>query len=225
MGQGKDAVGSVGCPWGPCSRVFVVSGPSGAGKTSLCSEVLRRLSWIRASVSHTTRPPRPGEQDGKDYHFVDRRAFERMIEQGLFLEWAEVHGYLYGSSLENLLEGPNYGALLFEVDCKGAMQIRARIPEAVLIFVLTPKPRDLIERIRKRGDVSKSDLDVRLRTARQEIQSLGSFDYLVINDTFEDAADRLCAILVSETCRKDAVPSDWLARWASEFDSLLAEDA
>ena len=156
---------------------------------------------------------------------MDRRAFERMIEQGLFLEWAEVHGYLYGSSLENLLEGPNYGALLFEVDCKGAMQIRARIPEAVLIFVLTPKPRDLIERIRKRGDVSKSDLDVRLRTARQEIQSLGSFDYLVINDTFEDAADRLCAILVSETCRKDAVPSDWLARWASEFDSLLAEDA
>lgn len=225
MGQGKGAVGSVGCPGGFCSKVFVVSGPSGAGKTSLCSEVLRRLSWIRVSVSHTTRPPRPGEQDGKDYYFVDRGAFERMIEQGLFLEWAEVHGYLYGSSIENVLQRQNHGALLFEVDCKGAMQIRARVPDAVLIFVLTPSPKDLLERIRKRGDVSKSDLEVRLRTARQEIRSLAAFDYLVINDTFEDAAGRLCAILVSETCRKDAVPSDWLARWVSEFDCLLADGA
>lgn len=225
MGQGKDAVRSVALPWGPCTKVFVVSGPSGAGKTSLCAEVLRRLPWLRLSVSHTTRPPRPGERDGKDYYFVNRSAFERMVEQGLFLEWAEVHGYLYGSSVQNILDRAAGEALLFEVDCKGAMQIRGRIPDAVLVFVLTPTPRDLVERIRKRGDVSKSDLEVRLRTARQEIQSVGSFDYVVINDLFEDAVDRLRAILVAETCRKETAPPAWFASWAREFDSLMEDGA
>lgn len=223
MGQGKDAARPVACPWGARTKVFVVSGPSGAGKTSLCVEVLRRLPWLRLSVSHTTRPPRPGERDGKDYYFVDRAAFERMAQQGFFLEWAEVHGHLYGSSVQNVGRGPTGGGLLFEVDCKGAMQIRARIPDAVLVFVLAPTPGDLIERIRKRGDVRKSELEVRLRTARQEIQSAGSFDYLVINDTFEEAVDRLRAILIAETCRKEAAPPEWLAAWACEFDSLLAE--
>ncbi len=198
--------------------VFVVSGPSGAGKTSLCAEVLARFPLLRAAVSHTTRPPRPGEQEGREYFFVDRDTFERMIREGAFLEWAEVHGHLYGSSLENLRSADGKHALLFEVDCKGAAQIRREMPEAVLVFVMTPSLDDLIRRIRGRGRISREELAVRIRTATFEIRQVGHFDYLVINDNFEEAVGELQSILVAESCRRRHRGPSWTERWEKEIE-------
>jgi len=200
-------------------RFFVVSGPSGAGKTSLCAEVLVLLPWLRATVSHTTRPFRVGETEGRDYFFVDRPTFERMIEERRFLEWAEVHGHLYGSSIENLQGLAGGTSLLFEVDCKGARQIRQGLHGAVLIFVMTPSLDDLIRRIERRGGIGQEELSVRIRTAKSEIQQAADFDYLVINDRFPEAVNELKSILVGESCRTHCRLPSWRERWAKEIDA------
>ncbi|MEW6443993.1 MAG: guanylate kinase [bacterium] len=198
----------------------MVSGPSGAGKTTLCAEVIRDLPWLEASVSHTTRAPRPGEENGRQYHFVDRGTFEEMIRVGQFLEWAEVHGHLYGSSWKSL-EGRSGGRdLLFEVDCIGAKQIQKKIEGAVLIFIMTPSLEDLVRRIQRRGAVSGAELAMRLQTARREIRQVAEFDFLVINDRFTDAVDALRSILISERCRLDLRAGHWIEKWAREFDRL-----
>ena len=200
--------------------VFVVSGPSGAGKTSLCAEVLAQLPWLQAVVSHTTRPARRGEHEGRDYCFVDRPTFERMIEEGKFLEWAEVHGHLYGSSLENMKRPGEEKSLLFEVDCRGARQISQTLKEAVLVFVMTPSIADLINRIQGRGEMSPEELSVRIRTAKSEIQQAGDFDYLVINNGFAEAVDELKSIVIAESCRHRQSVASWRERWTKEIDAL-----
>ena len=200
------------------SPVIVVSGPSGAGKSSLCREVLRNLPWLRASVSHTTRPRRPGEKEGQHYFFVDRATFEGMIERGEFLEWAEVHGHLYGSSIKYLEGLHDEKSLLFEVDCKGARQIRRELKEAALIFVMTPSLPDLVQRIQGRGEISPEELSVRVRTATFEIQQAGDFDYLVINDRFDEAVKELQSIIIAESCKsRHRVPS-WRKCWVEEIE-------
>ena len=201
------------------SPVFVVSGPSGAGKTSLCAEVLRDLPRLQATVSHTTRPRRPGEEEGRDYFFVDRATFEGMIEKGEFLEWAEVHGHLYGSSNENLRGLADEKSLLFEVDCKGARKIRQELKEAVLIFVMTPSLPDLIRRIQGRGEMRPEELSSRISTATFEIQQVVDFDYLVINDRFDEAVNELRSVIIAESCRgRHRIPS-WRKRWAEDIDA------
>lgn len=223
MGEGEVIVWTLGEDQPFPSKIFVVSGPSGAGKTSLCAEVLRRFPRLLESVSHTTRAPRPGEQNGKDYFFVDRATFEQMIREGRFLEWAEVHGYLYGSSFDRLKACSAEKDLLFELDCRGAKQLRERIQGAVLIFVMTPSFSDLVSRIQRRGEICREDLSVRIRTARQEIQQVSFFDYLVINDNFADAVDQIGSILVSERCRKDLRAGFWVDKWSREFECLLGK--
>jgi guanylate kinase len=196
-----------------------VSGPSGAGKTSLCKEILKRFSWLRAAVSHTTRPPRPGEQEGKDYFFVDPETFDRMIREEAFLEWAEVHGHRYGSSLEDLRGAAKTQSLLFEVDWKGASQIRRKIEDAVLVFVMTPSLDDLIRRIEGRGAMSPEELSVRVRTATLEIQKVEDFDYLVINDSFDEALDELRSIITAQSCKRRHRAPAWRERWAKEIEA------
>ncbi len=150
---------------------------------------------------------------------MDQETFERMIREGEFLEWAEVHGHRYGSSIENLRNGAKTKSLLFEVDWKGASQIRREIEEAVLVFVMTPSLDDLIRRIKGRGSISPEELSVRIRTATFEIQQVADFDYLVINDNFDEALNELQSIIIAESCRgRYRIPA-WTGRWEKEIEA------
>ena len=177
-------------------NVFIICAPSGAGKTSLVAELLRRDRSARLSVSHTTRAPRPGEQDGRDYHFVSRPAFEAMIGRGEFLESAEVHGNLYGTSQawidEQLARDVD---IVLEIDWQGAQQVRRLIPEAIGIFILPPSPETLRRRLIDRGQDSKAVIERRLQAARGEIAHLTEFDYVMINNNFDDAVEDLVSIV------------------------------
>ncbi len=177
-------------------NVFIICAPSGAGKTSLVAELLRRDRSARLSVSHTTRAPRPGEQDGRDYHFVARPAFEAMIERGEFLESAEVHGNLYGTSQawidEQLARDVD---IVLEIDWQGAQQVRRLIAEAIGIFILPPSPETLRRRLIDRGQDSKAVIERRLQAARGEIAHLSEFDYVMINNNFDDAVEDLVSIV------------------------------
>jgi guanylate kinase len=177
-------------------NVFIICAPSGAGKTSLVSELLRRDRSTRLSVSHTTRAPRPGEQDGRDYHFVPRAAFEAMIGRGEFLESAEVHGNLYGTSQGWIDEQRARDVdIVLEIDWQGAQQVRRLIPEAIGIFILPPSPDTLRRRLIDRGQDSEAVIARRLQAARGEIAHLAEFDYVMINNNFDDAVEDLVSIV------------------------------
>ncbi|WP_297055259.1 guanylate kinase [Thermosulfurimonas sp.] len=182
--------------------LLVVSAPSGAGKTTLCHLLIQRLGF-RFSVSHTTRSPRPGEVHGRDYYFVSRREFEDLIRQGAFLEWAEVHGHLYGTSkteVERALSGEE--DLLLDIDVQGASQVRRKLRErAVFVFVAPPSMEELERRLRRRGTESEEVLRRRLARAREEMQFAPWFDYVVINQEIEQAFADLAAIVRAEKCR------------------------
>ena len=176
--------------------IFIICAPSGAGKTSLVCELLRRDQSARLSVSHTTRAPRPGEQDGRDYHFVSRPAFEAMIKRGEFLESAEVHGNLYGTSQGWIDEQRARDVdIVLEIDWQGARQVRKLIPEAIGIFILPPSPETLRRRLVDRGQDSEAVIEGRLRAARGEIAHLAEFDYVIINNNFDDAVEDLVSIV------------------------------
>jgi len=186
-------------------NVFIICAPSGAGKTSLVAELLRRDRRARLSVSHTTRAPRPGEQEGRDYHFVSRPVFEAMIGRGEFLESAEVHGNLYGTSQawidEQLARDVD---IVLEIDWQGAQQVRGLIAQAIGIFILPPSPDTLRRRLIDRGQDSKAVIERRLRAARGEIAHLAEFDYVMINNNFDDAVEDLVSIVRATRLRTAA---------------------
>lgn len=175
--------------------LYILSAPSGAGKTSLVRELVGVDPQVRVSVSHTTRPMRPGEQDGVDYHFVERDEFLRLVGDAAFLEHAEVFGNYYGTSeakvRERLAEGVD---LILEIDWQGAQQVRRRIPEAVSVFILPPSLTALRERLEGRGQDSTEVIERRLREAESEIAHYPEYDYLVVNDDFHRALDDLRSI-------------------------------
>ena len=177
-------------------NVFIICAPSGAGKTSLVAELLRRDRCARLSVSHTTRAPRPGEQDGRDYHFVSRQMFEAMIERGEFLESAEVHGNLYGTSQGWIDEQRARDVdIVLEIDWQGAQQVRKLIADAIGIFILPPSPDTLRRRLIDRGQDSNAVIERRLQAARGEMGHLSEFDYVIINHNFDDAVEDLVSIV------------------------------
>ncbi|HEX9449873.1 MAG TPA: guanylate kinase [Burkholderiales bacterium] len=186
-------------------NVFIICAPSGAGKTSLVAELLRRDRRARLSVSHTTRAPRPGEQEGRDYHFVSRPVFEAMIGRGEFLESAEVHGNLYGTSQawidEQLARDVD---IVLEIDWQGAQQVRRLIAEAIGIFILPPSPDTLRRRLIDRGQDSEAVIERRLQAARGEIAHLAEFDYVMINNNFDDAVEDLVSIVRATRLRTAA---------------------
>lgn len=177
-------------------NVFVICAPSGAGKTSLVKALLERDPRVHLSVSHTTRPARPGEIDGQHYHFVSRPRFEQMLQAGQFLESAEVHGNLYGTSQEWVERQRRAGHdLLLEIDWQGAQQVRRLIPQVIGIFILPPSPEALRERLHSRNQDSPSVIERRLAAAREEISHAGEFDYVIINNDFDEAVGDLVSIV------------------------------
>ncbi len=184
------------------SLILVVSAPSGAGKTTLCRRLLEETELV-FSVSHTTRPPRPGEVHGQDYYFVDRKTFEDLIARGGFLEWAEVHGHLYGTSKAEIERLQAQGRdILLDIDVQGASQVRSRLgSEAVFVFILPPSLEELERRLRARGTEKEEVLQRRLTRAREELAFAPWFDYVVVNDRLEEALEDLLAIIRAERKR------------------------
>jgi guanylate kinase len=178
--------------------LFIVSAPSGAGKSSLVKAALADDKRLTLSISFTTRPPRAGEVNGRDYHFVDRKTFDAMLERGDFLESAEVHGNRYGTSQKWIGEARAKGLdILLEIDWQGAQQVRKAFPDAVGIFILPPPPVlvELERRLRGRGQDTEEAIQRRLRDAREEISHLAEFDYVIINKEFEEARQDLTAVV------------------------------
>ena len=184
--------------------LIVISAPSGTGKTTLTHMLLKEFPDMEFSVSYTTRKPRPGEVNGKDYFFVDRETFERMIEEGDFLEWAEVYGNLYGTSKSQVLKALNEGKdILLDIDTQGALQVKRNFPEAVLIFILPPSFKELERRLRSRGTDDEETIERRLKIARVEVERAPLYDYIVVNDRLEKAYEKLKSIVIAEKCRTE----------------------
>jgi len=187
--------------------LVVLSAPSGAGKTTLAHMLLEQFPQALFSISHTTRPPRGQEQDGKDYHFVDVETFQRMIEGNQFVEWAEVHGNFYGSSRAIIDRAmATRGIAVFDIDVQGGNAIKRKFPDAILVYVLPPSMDELQRRLQARGTDADDVIRRRLLTARAEIEKgVESYDYLVINDRLDEAFQQLRSIVVAERTRRGRV--------------------
>lgn len=175
--------------------LYIVSAPSGAGKTSLVKALLKADPAIRLSVSYTTRTPRPGESDGRDYHFVDRERFQHMLADGEFLEHAEVYGNFYGTSRGSIAHDLNRGHdILLEIDWQGAAQVKRHFPDSASVFILPPSFSALRTRLKGRGQDSDEVIEHRLAAAAEDVSHADAFDYIIVNDDFDHALADLVAI-------------------------------
>jgi guanylate kinase len=180
-------------------NLFVVAAPSGAGKSSLVKALLELDSHLRLSVSHTTRAPRGQEQQGREYHFIDEAAFRAMVAHQDFLEWAEVHGHLYGTSKSEIEARVAGGQdVVLEIDWQGALQIKKLFPNAILIFILPPSWEELQQRLNRRGEDRPEVIATRLGNARIEVAQARAFDFVIINGLFETALFDLKAVVHSQ---------------------------
>jgi guanylate kinase len=184
--------------------IFIISAPSGTGKTTLVKEVMKELPGLKFSVSYTTRLPRANERDGEDYHFISPYAFKKMVEKEEFLEWAEVLGNHYGTARinVNLLETEGVD-LILDIDTQGAKEVIKRIDHAVLIYVLPPSLKSLRERLERRGPDSPEIIKLRLDNAKKDMEEAHWYHYVIVNERIEDAVEKLKAIIIAERCRKD----------------------
>ena len=191
-----------GARLGRRGTLFVVSAPSGAGKTTLCREARLVIPDLAYSVSATTRAPRPGEVNGVDFRFVSEREFRSILERNELAEWATVHGNLYGTPSKPLEAALATGKdVLLDIDTQGAAQLRQRYREAVLIFIVAPSMAELEQRLRERGADAERDIARRLARAREEIKLWRTYDYLIINRDVKEAMDQLLAVMQAERCR------------------------
>lgn len=185
--------------------LYIVAAPSGAGKSSIVNAVLARDANISLSVSFTSRAPRPGEVQGKHYHFVSAQAFEAMVAEGDFFEHALVHGDLKGTARQSVEPFLATGRdVLLEIDWQGARQVREKMPDAVSVFILPPSRAALEERMRKRGQDSEAVIQRRLAAAREEMSHYAEFDYVIVNEVFETAVAEMCSIFTASRLRRDS---------------------
>ncbi len=202
--------------------LLILSSPSGAGKTTLTRKLQDKFKDLRFSVSHTTRKPRANEVDGRDYHFVDRETFEHLAEDGAFVEWAEVHGNLYGTSIAEIDKAREEaargqcGGVIFDIDYQGARQIRAKLPEVVGVFILPPSMEELERRLRGRASETEEVVQRRFQVAKAEIEHYALFDYVLVNDDLARAFETLCGVVLAERARR--------LRRASVAENLLRKD-
>jgi len=192
--------------------LLIISGPSGVGKGTVCRRLMEIKKNLELSVSTTTRPPRAGEVEGREYNFTAREQFQKLIDKGRFLEWAEVHGQYYGTRLDRVDQALNSGSdLILEIDTQGAEQVRAKIPDAVSIFLAPPSFPELEERIKGRGTEDRERIIGRLKVARKEMEAYCHYNYVVVNDRVDQAAELIAAIIDVEKCRVDrgAKPPGW----------------
>lgn len=186
--------------------LIVVSGPSGAGKSTILARVLKEMEHLRFSVSHTTRAPRDGEREGADYYFVPRPEFERLRDESGFLEWAEVHGQLYGTSLMEYERAQKEGVdLLLDLDVQGAEQVRKQFPDAVSVFILPPSYEALERRLRDRGSDDETSFRRRLWAAGEELQLYREYEYAIINEDLDASVQTLEAVIRAARCRTSRV--------------------
>ena len=182
--------------------LYVISAPSGAGKTTLCKEVIDLFKNLRHSVSFTTREKRPGEVHGQDYFFIGREEFQQMVTAGKFAEWAEVHGNCYGTAIDTLEECRNAGIdLLLDIDCQGARQLKDSYDGGVFIFILPPNYHELRRRLETRNTDHAEVIERRLQGAAAEIRESRWYDYIIVNDQFSRSVEELKAVLIAEQCR------------------------
>lgn len=199
--------------------LFIVSGPSGAGKTSICTPALEELEHIHPSISITTRAPRGNEVDGVEYRFVDDAEFESLRAAGELAEWAEVHGHRYGTPAKPIEEALAAGRdLLLDIDVQGAAQVKAAYPDAVSVFLLPPSKERLRERLEGRGTESADKLNERLANACKEIAEVGIYDYVIVNNQLEQAVEQFISILRGERQRVARLREDSLGIILDSFD-------
>ena len=186
-------------------NLFVVAAPSGTGKSTLVKALLELDSRLQVSISHTTRPPRGQEQDGREYWFISPADFQAKVEHGDFFEWAEVHGNMYGTSRQAIEERIKGGEdVVLEIDWQGALQIKKIFPNAILIFILPPSYEELLQRLNRRGEDTQDVIDVRMTNARTEVNQARHFDFVVVNALFESALFDLKAIVHGQRLKYSA---------------------
>lgn len=201
--------------------LFVVSAPSGAGKTTLCREVSKLIPDLKYSISYTTRMPRPGEVNKKDYTFVTIDEFKDMIEKKEFAEWAEVHGYFYGTPVKELNDLRKGNDVILDVDTRGAKQIKKIYREGVYIFILPPSMEVLEARLRTRMANSELEIKDRLKRAREEIAEYKEYEYVIINNDFSAVLSELKSIIFSEKCRRERIDPEWVEKLIDNPSSPL----
>ncbi|MCX7695560.1 MAG: guanylate kinase [Caloramator sp.] len=191
--------------------LIVISGPSGAGKGTICRALLEKHPEIKLSVSCTTRSPRQNEVEGINYYFISKDKFKEMIDKDEFLEYAEVYDNYYGTPRKNVERILNEGNdIILEIDIQGALKVKEKYPEGVFVFIMPPSMEELKNRIKKRGSETEESLLKRFKSAFQEINYVANYNYVIVNDVVEDAVKRLESIIVAEKCRVDRLKGNYI---------------
>jgi len=198
--------------------MLIISGPSGSGKSSLMTEMFKKVDDIYFSISTTTRDKREGEAEGVDYYYISKDEFEKDIEEGLFLEWAKVHDNYYGTSLKAILKALHDGKLVvFDIDVQGHKIAREKFGDAITsVFLTTPNQEELKARLTKRGTDSQEVIEKRINNAVSEMTRVREYDYVLINDDFEKTLEKLTAIAISSRCRVHSIdPEEFISSWVN----------